>query len=139
MTGPFCAKYTTFDVKKYRRVIFHDTEESCKIWRKTDLRFGKWHEEFAKFSSEHLKVSKLVFSWDPFVQSRKWMSYKTYREVISNDTEEWWKIWIGIDLSFQNWHQKFDEFWLEHSKVSKIFTLMGCIWPKYIMFELKKV
>ena len=26
LTGPFCAKYTTFDVKKYRRVIFHDTE-----------------------------------------------------------------------------------------------------------------
>ena len=35
-----------FDLKKYRGVIFHETEESCKIWRKTGLRFGKWHEEF---------------------------------------------------------------------------------------------
>ena len=33
-----------------------------------------WHEEFGKFSSEHLKASKLVFSWDSFVQSRKCMS-----------------------------------------------------------------
>ena len=31
LIGPFCATYTTFDLKKYRRVIFHDTEESCKI------------------------------------------------------------------------------------------------------------
>ena len=50
------------------------TEESCKIWRKTDFRFGKRHEELGKFSPEHLKVSKLVLSWDPFFQSRKYMS-----------------------------------------------------------------
>ena len=31
LIGPFCAKYTTFDLKKYRGVIFYDTEESCKI------------------------------------------------------------------------------------------------------------
>ena len=61
-----------------------------------------------------------------------------YRGVISNDTEEWWKIWRGIDLSFQNWHKEFDEFWLENLKVSNIYTLMGCFWPKYLMFELRK-
>ena len=55
-----------------------------------------------------------------------------------NDTEEWWKIWRGIDFTFKNWHKEFDKFWLEHSKVSKICPLMGCFWPKYIMFELKK-
>ena len=32
------------------------------------------NEEFGKFSSEHLKVSKLILSWDPFVQSRNEMS-----------------------------------------------------------------
>ena len=35
--------------------------------KKADLWFGKSHEEFGKFSSEHLKVSKSVLSWDPFV------------------------------------------------------------------------
>ena len=35
--GPFCGKYITFDLKKYRGVIFHDTKESCKVWRKTGL------------------------------------------------------------------------------------------------------
>ena len=30
------------------------------------------------------------------------------------------KIWRGIDLPFQNWHEEIDEFWLEHSKISKL-------------------
>ena len=67
--------------KKYRGVIFHDTEEWCKIWRKTDLLLGKWHEEFGKFSPEHLKVSKLGLWWDPFVQSRKGMTLKFAEEL----------------------------------------------------------
>ena len=49
-------------------------------FKKTDLWFGKWHEEFAKFSSEHLKVSNMVFSWDSFAQSRKRMNYKLTEE-----------------------------------------------------------
>ena len=28
---------------------------------------------------------------------------------------------------------------IKHSKISKIFTLMSCFWPKYKIFELKKV
>ena len=43
-----------------------------------------------------------------------------------------------IDLSVQNWHEEFDKFWTEHLKISKICTLTGCFWSKYIMFELKK-
>ena len=35
LVGPFCAKYITLDLKKYREVNSHDTEESCKIWRKS--------------------------------------------------------------------------------------------------------
>ena len=76
LMGSFWAKYVFFELKKYRGVIFHDIEEWCKIWRKTDLLLGKWHEEFCKFSPEHLKVSKLELWWDPFVQSRKCMSLK---------------------------------------------------------------
>ena len=77
--------------------------------------------------------------WQIFVITLQSVKIGTYREVMCNDPEEWWKIWEGIDLSFQNWHKEFDEFWLEHLKVSKINNLMGCFWPKYIMFKLKKV
>ena len=38
----------------------------------------------------------------------------------------------------QNWHEKFDKFWPEHSKVLKICSLIGSFWQEYIMFELKK-
>ena len=51
--GSCCAKYLMLDLKKYRGVMFHDIEEQCKISRKTDLWFGKWHEEVGKFSPEH--------------------------------------------------------------------------------------
>ena len=71
LIGPFCTKYITFDLKKYRGNMFHDTEESCKIWRKIDLLFGKWHGGFGKFSSEHLKASKFVLSWDLFCPKYK--------------------------------------------------------------------
>ena len=60
LTGSFWAKYITFDLKKYRGAIFQDTEEWCKIWRKTDLWFRKWYMEYGKFLPEHLQVS----NWD---------------------------------------------------------------------------
>ena len=41
-----------------------------------------------------------------------------------HDNEKWCKIWRGADMSFQNWHEEFEEFWNEYSKISKIFTLM---------------
>ena len=77
LIDPFRAKYTTFDLKKYRGVIFHDIEESCKIWKETDLPLGKWHEEFDKFSSVNLKVPKLVLS----------------RDILSKVENAWDKIW----------------------------------------------
>ena len=124
--------------QNHRVVIFYDTEDWCKIWRKTDLWFGKWHEEFAKFSPEHLKVLKLELWWDPFVQRRKCMSLKSTEELcvmtLNNDA----KFLREIDFSFQNWHEEFDKFWPEHSKMSNIFTLMGSFWPGYTMPELKK-
>ena len=43
-------------IRKYREVIFDNTEDWCKIWRKTDLRFQRWHEKFGKFSPVYLEV-----------------------------------------------------------------------------------
>ena len=50
LIGPFPEKYITFELKKYRGIIFHNTKEPYKIWRETDLWFGKWNEEFGKSS-----------------------------------------------------------------------------------------
>ena len=37
---PFVKVYNVWP-KTYRGIIFHGTEKSCKIWRKTDLWFRK--------------------------------------------------------------------------------------------------
>ena len=63
-----------------------------------------------------------------FCPEQKMHELQIYRGVICNDIEEWWKTWRRIDLLFQNWHKEFDELWTEHSKVSKICTLMGCFY-----------
>ena len=30
--------------------MFDGTEDWCKVWRKTDFHFLKWHEEFGNFA-----------------------------------------------------------------------------------------
>ena len=72
--------YLMFEPKNYRGVMFDDTKNWSKTWRKTDLCFQKGHEEFVKVSLEHLKVSKLGLWWDSFIQSRKCLSLKFTRE-----------------------------------------------------------
>ena len=97
------------------------------------LTLGIW--QILTWALESLKNFTLMGSfWTKHIL----FELKKYRGVVFHDTEEWYKIWSGINLSFQNWHEEFDKFWLEHLKVSKIFTLMGSFWTKYILFELKK-
>ena len=44
-------KFTKINTRKtFLQLKFGGTEEWCKIWRKTDLCFQKWHEEFGNFS-----------------------------------------------------------------------------------------
>ena len=61
LNGSICAKYMTFDLKKYRGIILHDTVEWCKIWEKSDLWLRKWNEAFSKFLLEHLKCQNWHF------------------------------------------------------------------------------
>ena len=50
LRGSFRRKYLMFELKTYKQVMFFGTKDWCKNWRKTDLCFPKWHEEFGKFS-----------------------------------------------------------------------------------------
>ena len=84
---------------------------------------------------ESFKIGILMRSFNPKLKTYE---LKIHRGVICHDNEQWRKIWRGIDLSFQGWHEEFDKFWAEHLKVSKIFILMCSFWAKYTLFELKK-
>ena len=89
--GCFWTKAIMFELKKWRGAIFHNNRVWSKIWWKTDLWCAKWHEEFAKFSPEHTKVSKLGLSLGSFIQSKKCMSLKLPGEscvmTMKNDTK----------------------------------------------------
>ena len=112
--------------------------EWYKIWRGVDLLFKIWHEEFDGIWPEHLKALKIFNLMPSFWAKYIFFELKKHRGVIFHGSEEEYKIWRKIDLSFENWHKEFDKFWPEHSKVTKTFTLMGSLWAKYILFELKK-
>ena len=57
------------------------------------------------------------------------------RGVMCHDYGQWCKSGRGIELSVE---LELDNFWSEHSKIWNICNLIGCFWPKYIMFELRK-
>ena len=109
----------------------------AKLEEEIDLLFQSWHEEFDKLWAEHFKIPKIFILMHSFWAKYILFVLKNYRGVIFQDTEEGYKIWRGTDLSFKNWREDFDLFWTEHSKVSKILTLMGSFWAKYILLELK--
>ena len=118
---------------KIHRVICYDNEEWCKVC------ISKWTSGIWQFSSEHLKASKIFVLMCSFWTKYILFELKRYKGIIFHETEEGYKIWRGIDLSFQNWYKEFDKFWPEHLNVSKVFTLMGPFRAKYVLFERRKV
>ena len=85
---------------------------------------------------ESVKIGSLIGFLYP---KYKIYELKICRANMCHDNEEWYKIWTGLDLSIQNWHGGFHKFWHEHSKIPKIYTLVGCFWQKYVLLELKTV
>ena len=106
MTTLIWSKYIMFEKKRYRGVMLASTADWCKMWRKTDLYFLKWHEKLVNFQQstfESLKIGNFLGS---FIQNGKCVSLKFRRKfVICRENEEWCKIWRWIDLSIQNWHE----------------------------------
>ena len=139
LMGCFWPNYIMFQLKKYRGVMFDCTQDWYKVWRKTDLCFQKLTWGIWQIFTRALESLQIGTLMAYFCLKLLMYECKTCKGVMCHDNDEWWKIWRGTDLSFQNWHGEFDEFWPEHSKISKICTLMGFFWTKYIMFELKKV
>ena len=136
LIGYFCWKYIKFQQKKYGGNMSHDTKSAAKFEEKLTCGLENDMRNLANFHQNTWNCQNWYFHGT--LLSKVQNTWATNLQRSYNDTEEWWKIWRGIDLSFQNWHKEFDEFWLENSKVSKMYTLVGCFWPKYIMFELKK-
>ena len=136
--GWFWPKYIIFQRKKYRGVIFDCTQDCYKAWRKTGLCLQKLTWGIWQIFTRELESLQIATFMASFCLKLKMYELKIYRGVLCRDNEEWYQIWRGIYMSGQDWHNEFDKFWPDHSKIQKIYPLIGWFWPKYIMFELKK-
>ena len=129
--GFFWPKYIMFELKKYRGVMFDGTEYWCKIWRKTDFCFQKWHKEFGKFLPEHLKVSKICtlmgFFWTKhlmFELKKVRGSYAWWHSILIKHLKENWLVLSKMTWGIiANFHQSTFES-------LKIGSLMGSFYPK---------
>ena len=63
----FCQKHVMFQLENVGGIMSHDTEDCCKVWRKTESWFQKWHEELGEFSCEQSKVWKFALWYAIFV------------------------------------------------------------------------
>ena len=107
--GYFCPKYMRFELEKYRGVIFHDTEQWCKIWINLDLVVLKlaWGIGWTFIKAlKNLKICPLMGSFCPKrnVLARKFQrNYVSWHwRVMQNLSENWLMAWkmIGTSLIF---------------------------------------
>ena len=99
--------------------MYYDPEDWCKIWRKTDLLFQIDMRNLTNFdlSTRNLKsfhfngllLSNAYIVWAKKVKK----SYVSWHwRVMQNLKKNWYEVW--------KWHEEFDKFSPEHSKVSKL-------------------
>ena len=92
--GYFCPKYMRFELKKYRGVIFHDTEQWCKIWinpgfEVSKLAWGIWHGwTFIKAPKTQKNCTLMGSSCTNHVM----FQLENFRGIICHDTEGCCKI-----------------------------------------------
>ena len=93
----FCPKYLRFELKKYRAVIFHDTEQWRKVWIKLSLEQSK----IEKLNIDELFLSK-VYNLSAKKFQRSYVSW--HLRVTQSLQKNWlvaaWKMISGIQLIF---------------------------------------
>ena len=94
-------------MKKYRRVISHDTEEWCKVWRK--LALGSWFLNYVNFNASSGKSESLLFDVLLWSIEYKVSAKKVQKSYIPCH-------WRVIQALKKNWllvkkcHQEFGKF-----------------------------
>ena len=90
--GYFCPKYMRFELKKYRGVIFHDTEQWCKIWINPDLVVSKMAWGIGWTFIRALKSLKICALMGSFFPNHTMFQLEIFIGIMCHDTEGWCKI-----------------------------------------------
>ena len=106
----FVPEYIMFELKKNRGVMFDCTQDWFKVWSKTGMCFQKMTWETWQIFTRALESLQIETLMASFCLKLEMYELKIYRGVMCHDNEEWCKIWRGIDLSVQIWHEEFDNF-----------------------------
>ena len=124
LISSFFWKYITFQLKKCRGVMSHDTKEWCKIWRKTDLmNLHLSTQNSQNFHFDWLLLCKVFNIWPKKVE-RCYLSW--HWRVMQNLKEKWFAVW------------KMTWWMIWALQVLKIFTLTCSFCVKYLTFFLRK-
>ena len=100
LMGYFCPKYMRFELKKYRGVIFHDTEQWCKIWINPDLVVSKMR------ALKSLKNYTIMDSTMEFLSKAYNVSRKFHRSYVSWN----WRVMQNLrktDTLPEKWNKEF--------------------------------
>ena len=137
LMGFFCPKHIKIWMKKYRRVVSHDTEEWCKVRRKTESWLHKWHEEFGEFSPNHSKVQTFYFDglflakvyevWAKKIQRRELKKiqrrYRSWQRTVMQNLNKLWP--CGFKNGMRNWvnFHKTEKLYIDELFLSKAYNI----------------
>ena len=134
LMGLFCPNNIKLWLKKYRRVIYHDIEEWCKVQRKTVFWFQIWHEEFCDFSPNLSKDWKFHFDGVFLFKVCKVWAKKMKRSYLS------WH-WTVMQNLNKSWPCGFKNCWgirwtfIRALGSLKNRTLIGSFCSKHIIIQ----
>ena len=126
----FFAMYITFDLKMSTGVIFHDPEEWCKIWRKTDVRSGKNIKNMVNFHQSTWSDAK-------FKEKLTWGLENNIRNMVNFHQSTWSnaefeeKLTWGLENNIRNMVNFHQSMWMSQiwgfdgillSKVNNVWT-----------------
>ena len=135
--GSFCPNHIIFQLKMYRTVISHGTEEWCnaKFKEKLARNFKYDMRNLVNFYPTTQR-SENFFSMGSFCPKHTRFELQKYRGFIFNDTEHWCNIWINPDFVVSTIAWGIGSTFIRELKNLKNCTLMGSFCPKHIMFHL---
>ena len=105
--GLFLSKVYKVWAKKYSGVIFHDTEQWCKIWINHDLVVSKMAWGIGWIFIRGLKSLKNCTLMSSSCPKHKMFQLENFSGIMGYDTEKSCKIWRKTDFCLEKWHRKF--------------------------------
>ena len=141
----FCPKYVRVELKKYRGVVCHDTEQWCKIWINPDFAVSKMAWVIGWTFTRALKVWKIVHWWaffsKAYVSGRKFQrNYVSWHWRLMQNLKENWLLANFHASSWKSGNLHFDGLLLSkaykylNEKVKKSYVS----WYWRVMQSLKK-